>query len=208
MTKQARLPIARSKLYASISMLWVLGASGCMGQVGDTSGAGSDMGSGSGVQGGSGGGSGSSGASGTGGGSGGGNTSTTTIGTPPFAVSGQDVRLADGDPTTAACATKGETLVPFRVLTRLNRVEYDNTARDLLGDTSHTALSMLPADFGDGAFDNNAAALNIDPSLSSTYMQLAEAVAENAMAPNGPGRSLVLTCGTTDAGCARQVASG
>ncbi|MDP8999003.1 MAG: DUF1592 domain-containing protein, partial [Myxococcota bacterium] len=102
----------------------------------------------------------------------------------------------------------GETLVPFRVLTRLNRVEYDNTARDLLGDTSHTALSMLPADFEDGAFDNNAAALNIDPSLSSTYMQLAETIAENAMAPNGLGRSLVLTCGTTDAGCARQVASG
>jgi hypothetical protein len=97
--------------------------------------------------------------------------------------------------------------LPFRVMTRLNRAEYDNTVRDLLGDTGHIPLTSLPPDFGDGAFDNNAAALTIDPKLTEAYVSLAQTLAERALAASSPGRKLVLTCTTTDDACARQIAS-
>ncbi len=80
-------------------------------------------------------------------------------------------------------------------MTRLNRVEYDNTVRDLLGDTSHAVLSALDPDSGDGGFDNNAAALTISPTLASQYEALALALATSAMAAGSPGRTSVLgTC--------------
>jgi uncharacterized protein DUF1592/uncharacterized protein DUF1588/uncharacterized protein DUF1595/uncharacterized protein DUF1587/uncharacterized protein DUF1585 len=127
--------------------------------------------------------------------------------TSSLTVSPNDVRLADPDPTTAACAISGEELVPFRVLTRLNRAEYDNTAGDLLGDTTHFALNTLPTDYGDGAFDNNAEALTIDPMLVQSYQTVAETLAENAMAANSPGRALILTCTTTDTACITKIAT-
>lgn len=96
-------------------------------------------------------------------------------------------------PTISSCATT-EAKFPFRVMTRLNRAEYDNTVRDLLGDQSHAALAQLPADAGEGAFDNNAAALTISPALVETYVALADEVATVAMAPASQGRSLVLVC--------------
>jgi hypothetical protein len=134
-------------------------------------------------------------------------TAPATAATTTLVANTNDVLLTDPDPTTTACATSGETLVPFRALTRLNRVEYDNTARDLLGDTAHTPLNTLPADGGDGGFDNNAAALLIDPTLAQTYEQLAETLAANAMAAGSPGRALVLVCTTTDAACVTQIAT-
>jgi hypothetical protein len=80
-------------------------------------------------------------------------------------------------------------------MTRLNRVEYDNTVRDLLGDTTHAVLDALSPDSGDGGFDNNAAALTISPSLASQYEALALKLAANAMAKGSPGRASVLgTC--------------
>src|SRR5262249_52976024 len=130
-----------------------------------------------------------------------------TSGSPTSGSSGTGGGGSTPGGSGASCPTSGDAVVPFRVLTRLNRVEYDNTVRDLLGDTSHTVLSKLPPDSGDGGFDNNAAALSIDPSLSQQYMQLAETLAENAMAVGSPGRSLVLTCTTTDDACARKIAN-
>jgi Protein of unknown function (DUF1592)/Protein of unknown function (DUF1588)/Protein of unknown function (DUF1595)/Protein of unknown function (DUF1587)/Protein of unknown function (DUF1585) len=112
-----------------------------------------------------------------------------------------------GASQSAQCTPAEQSQVSFRVLTRLNRAEYDNTVRDLLGDTTHAALTTLPADFGDGAFDNNADALSIDPSLAQTFEQLAETLAESAFAAGSPGRNLVLTCSTTDEACAKQISS-
>src|SRR5262245_45559712 len=54
-------------------------------------------------------------------------------------------------------------------LRRLNRMEYDNTVRDLLGDTTHPASSSFPPDPVVGIFDNNAAALNLDDLLMEGY---------------------------------------
>jgi len=104
------------------------------------------------------------------------------------------------------CTSPDASRVKFRVLTRLNRVEYDNTARDLLGDTNHVPLNTLPADFGDGAFDNNAAALTIDPSLAEQISQVAEILAQNAVLAGSAGRKLVFVCPTTDEACAQQIA--
>jgi len=226
MVNQVRARVPGKRLYSSLLLLGVLGGAACTAQVGGSSGTlGGGGGGGSGPNGtgsaGGGGGNGNAGggssspgnAAAGGGGSGGamGGASSSGAGTiaptPTLASNPADLKLSDPDPTTAGCATSGESLVPFRVLTRLNRAEYDNTVRDLLGDTSHIALTTLPTDYGDGAFDNNAAALTIDPTLAQTYQQLAETLAENALAANSPGRALVLVCTTTDATCAKQIAT-
>src|SRR5689334_423697 len=87
-----------------------------------------------------------------------------------------------GANTEAVCSGTSSSPAPFRVMTRLNRAEYDNTVRDLLGDTGQLAQASLPADYGDGAFDNNAAALTIDPALVEKYVDLAQTLAERALA--------------------------
>ncbi len=56
----------------------------------------------------------------------------------------------------------GETAVPERVVSRLNRAEYDNTVRDLFGTTLRPARDFPADDFGYG-FDNIAATLSLSP---------------------------------------------
>ena len=217
MANLGRARVPGNKLYPSLLMLGVLGAAACSAQIGSPGGSagGGSASGGPGAGGGVGpsaGGGGSPGTN-TGGGGGGGKGGTGGTGngavaaTSSLTVSPSDARLADPDPTTAGCAISGEELVPFRVLTRLNRAEYDNTARDLLGDTTHFALNTLPTDYGDGAFDNNAEALTIDPMLVQSYQTVAETLAENAMAANSPGRALILTCTTTDNACITKIAT-
>jgi hypothetical protein len=63
---------------------------------------------------------------------------------------------------------------PGRVtIHRLNRVEYDNTVRDLLAIDIHPADSFPADDAGDG-FDNNGDALTIAPVLFEKYIKAAE----------------------------------
>jgi hypothetical protein len=74
---------------------------------------------------------------------------------------------------------------------RMNRFEYDNTIRDLLGDTTHPA-----ADFGAEeealGFNNNAANLVTSSALAEKYLLAAEGIAERATA--SPTMSTVLPC--------------
>jgi hypothetical protein len=71
-------------------------------------------------------------------------------------------------------------LVPGRSpLRRLSRVEYDNTVRDLLGDTTHPAQSFEPDVLAEG-FTNNADTQNVGTSLAQQYLGAAEALAVNA----------------------------
>ncbi len=62
---------------------------------------------------------------------------------------------------------------------RMNRFEYDNTVRDLLGDTTHPA-----ADFGAEeealGFNNNAANLVTSSALAEKYLNAAEGIAARA----------------------------
>lgn len=79
---------------------------------------------------------------------------------------------------------------PGRVtLHRLNRAEYNNTVRDLLGDTTQPAKDFPADDHGYG-FDNNADVLSLAPLLMEKYDAAAEKLIDTAWAKDfTPGQS-------------------
>jgi hypothetical protein len=94
---------------------------------------------------------------------------------------------------------------PGRVtMHRLNRVEYDNTVRDLLGATTRPADAFPPDDRGYG-FDNIADVLTVSPVHAQLYQAAAEALVTAALV--GPQRAKLVTCDLATAGetCARAV---
>lgn len=70
------------------------------------------------------------------------------------------------------------------VLRRLNRVEYENTVRDLLGVTVRVQ-ELLPQDSTAGGFDNVGEALHTSSFLLARYLEAAEEALDQAIA-NGP----------------------
>jgi hypothetical protein len=71
--------------------------------------------------------------------------------------------------------------VPSRtVIRRLNRTEYNNTVRDLLGVTFQPADDFPPDVPGHG-FDNNGGTLSVSPLLMEKYLAAAEKVARTAV---------------------------
>lgn len=70
---------------------------------------------------------------------------------------------------------------PRASLHRLNRLEYNNTVRDLLG-TSLRPADAFPPDASVGGFDNDSSALGITPALMDRYVDAARAVVEDAFA--------------------------
>ena len=74
-------------------------------------------------------------------------------------------------------------------LHRLNRTEYGNVIRDLLG-IDVDASTMLPADDSVEGFDNIAEELQVSPSFIEQYVIAARLVAEKAM-----GRPDARPCG-------------
>src|SRR5262245_46819602 len=79
---------------------------------------------------------------------------------------------------------------PGRVgLRRLNRREYGNAIRDLLG-LDIDAKAWLPDDNVKGNFDNNAAALQVSPTFVDQYIYAARAVALEAIGnPKAPAET-------------------
>ena len=63
---------------------------------------------------------------------------------------------------------------------RLNRTEYNNTVRDLLG-TSLRPANTFPTEEKRLGFDDNSAALSVSPVLTEQYMMAAEALAADAV---------------------------
>jgi hypothetical protein len=63
---------------------------------------------------------------------------------------------------------------------RLTRFEYNNTVRDLLGDTTQPANAFPPEELAFG-FDNNADALATSPLLAEQYLLAAENLAKTAV---------------------------
>jgi hypothetical protein len=86
-------------------------------------------------------------------------------------------------------------------LHRLNASEYDNTVRDLLGDTSHPSASFPPDD-GANSFTNNADALSISPVLFELYESNAERLATSALT-----NTAIMTCDGSagEDACATQI---
>ena len=70
------------------------------------------------------------------------------------------------------------------VLHRLNRTEYANAVRDLLGVTVDVA-DLLPSDGGDFGFDNIATALTTSPLLLERYLSAGLRIAELAVGDAG-----------------------
>jgi hypothetical protein len=84
--------------------------------------------------------------------------------------------------TTSGGAGSGApaVMVPGRApLRRLTRAEYDNTVRDLLGDTSRPAQKFEPDTLADG-FTNNADTQNVGTNLAQQYLTAAEALSVSA----------------------------
>ena len=102
--------------------------------------------------------------------------------TPATATSGTAATATDGatlDPT--GDPTGGEALDPGRVTVhRLNRTEYNNTVRDLLGTSQRPADSFPADDFGLG-FDNIADVLSTSPLQAELYERAAESLIKEAM---------------------------
>ncbi len=63
---------------------------------------------------------------------------------------------------------------------RLNRVEYNNTIRDLLGVAARPA-DEFPVDDSGYGFDNNSDVLSVSPMLMEKYMQAAEKISRLAV---------------------------
>ena len=75
---------------------------------------------------------------------------------------------------------------PGRVtLRRLNRVEYRNTIRDLMG-VDYDTSSEFPADDSGYGFDNIGDALSMSPLLMEKYLNAAEAIVAKAVPAAAP----------------------
>lgn len=86
-----------------------------------------------------------------------------------------------GDPGEENGEAESSMCVVDTPLRRLTRFEYDNTVRDLLGDTTGPA-SAFPPEAEVQGFDNQAAALTASNLLIEQYMKAAEAISERATA--------------------------
>src|SRR5262249_147108 len=96
---------------------------------------------------------------------------------------------------------------PGRVtIHRLNRDEYNNTVRDLLGDTTGPARDFPDDDSGYG-FDNIADVLSIGPLLLEKYLSAAEQLIGAAWDRDvANGTNVVRSCNpNADSSCARQL---
>ena len=86
---------------------------------------------------------------------------------------------------------------PGRVaIHRLNRNEYNNTVRDLLGVDFKPAADFPADDTGYG-FDNIADVLTMSPLLAEKYLAAAEAIMESVIPTDNPYRSRISRYGET-----------
>jgi hypothetical protein len=115
----------------------------------------------------------------------------------------------DGDPTTpdtmtpfqptADCTMPNPGAAPVR---RMTRAEYNNTVRDLLGDTTSPAQGFSLEEEALG-FNNNAANLVTSAALAEKYMLAAEGISQRATAP-GMNRIGCDPVATGNEACAKQ----
>ncbi|MCI0361863.1 MAG: DUF1587 domain-containing protein, partial [Planctomycetaceae bacterium] len=98
----------------------------------------------------------------------------------------QDVRLVLDSirPHLTAAIASDRARQGRTVLRRLNRVEYQNTVRDLLG-IDLELKDRLPLDSSANGFDNSGAALHTSSFLMDRYLEAADAALNVAIA-NGP----------------------
>ncbi|MCA9173462.1 MAG: DUF1592 domain-containing protein [Planctomycetales bacterium] len=79
---------------------------------------------------------------------------------------------------TTASSARGDV-----VLRRLNRVEYENTVRDLFG-VAVSVQEILPADNPTGGFDNVGEGLAVSAEAAQAYLRAADAVLDAVLGPD------------------------
>jgi mono/diheme cytochrome c family protein len=85
---------------------------------------------------------------------------------------------------------KAETHLPAPGLHRLNRAEYTNAIRDILG-LEVDATKFLPADDSSHGFDNMAGSLTMSPALMEAYLSAAGKISRLAMGSETEARQVV-----------------
>jgi len=106
--------------------------------------------------------------------------------------------------TTSPLCTGGPPSPGPSYIRRVNRLEYNNTVHDLLGDTSAPA-DGFPAEEVSLGFDNNAQALSVSPVLAEQYLDAAESLATTAVNTNW---AKLVPCAPTTSGAAAIDACG
>lgn len=92
----------------------------------------------------------------------------------------------------SACSPKEAEPDPGRVtLHRLNRDEYNNTVRDLLG-TSQRPADQFPSDDIGFGFDNVAQVLSVSAPHVERYLRAAESLVDEVLRPDGYPLSVAL----------------
>jgi len=113
--------------------------------------------------------------------------------------------LGTGAAVGAGAASSGGAAIDpgapgITVIRRLNKAEYNNTVRDLIGNSSAPAKDFPPEEQGYG-FNNNAAALSVSPVLVQAQLSAAEAISAAALT----NLSTLLPCApVADDACAQQ----
>lgn len=100
-------------------------------------------------------------------------------GMPPLSKAKRSRMVTWIQTTLAAdCGEKDPGRVTMR---RLNRAEYDNTVRDLVGLDLHLAADNFPSDDVGYGFDNIGDVLSISPLLMEKYLSAAETISRKAV---------------------------
>lgn len=115
---------------------------------------------------------------------------------------GKDDGSAVGGPNGGPGSTASGVRDPgTKTIHRLNRVEYDNTVRDLLNTTTKPAVDFPSDDHGYG-FDNIADVLSLSPLQLELYERAAERLVDEAFAKPEMASKLI-PCKIDDAACPR-----
>lgn len=93
---------------------------------------------------------------------------------------GDDGADDDGSDDSGGDTQDDQNLAPLQPLHRLNRLEYDNTVRDLLGTELRPAAAFGPDPQANG-FDNMAEQLGVTPGLIDAYDKAAHDVIADAL---------------------------
>jgi hypothetical protein len=119
-----------------------------------------------------------------------------------LASAGCDGRVSDPAPALSENRPPVSEISPGPApVRRMTRFEYDNTVRDLLGDTTSPARDFGAEEEANG-FSNNAANLVTTSALAEKYMRAAEGIAERATA-DLPALTGMCDMTADEDGCAR-----
>jgi hypothetical protein len=103
-----------------------------------------------------------------------------------------------GGTVTARCVDQ-TAITPGRApLRRLTIPEYNNTVREVIGDTTNPAFAF-PAESSGSGFGNDALEQWVTPGLATEYIKAAEGIASRATAPAALAQRLPCAAGVTSA---------